>query len=567
MKYRLIGENDFLNPIETILKNRGVEDTTKFLKMSKKNTLPWNKLKNIEKAVECLIKHIEKKHKIFVQVDADKDGYDSGAVLINYLNKAFDKPNIVWRLHEGKEHGVIVDTVPEDTNLVIIPDAGSNQYEEHKQLRDKGMDIIVLDHHEAEKESEDAIVVNNQLSPDYSNKTLTGVGIVYKFCQALDEKLNVNYADDYMDLVAMGNIADSADLRNLETRYYVLKGLKKINNPFLEALIKQQAFSLKGKLTITGVSFYIAPLVNATIRLGTQEEKEMMFKALLGSDEEVYYQRGKKYEPISKHAARKAYNLKNKQNRLRDKGLAEIQERIESKGSDKNKIIIVNVSNILDKTLTGLVANKVAETYKRPALLFRVKESNGEHVGGSARGYEKGAVKDLKQFLNDTNQFVFCEGHANAHGFEIHKDKLIETNAMINELLKDHEIDDYYDVDFILTEKQLSSNFITDIYKYRDVWGNTVKEPLIAFKNLTVNRDDISFMGKKENTLKFKAKGIDFIQFFVNKEELEEKLQGEAFDIDVVGKCTVNEYEGKKTPQIQISDFKINKLNEKVYIF
>lgn len=156
------------------------------------------------------------------------DGYTSAALLINYLSKAFPKLEIAWRLHEGKEHGLILDEIPEDVDLVIVPDSGSNQFEEHKALKKKGIDIIVLDHHECSKESENAIVVNSQISPDYENKQFSGVGITYKFCKALDEKLGASHADKYLDLVAVGNIADSQDMRSLETRHFVKKGLKEL---------------------------------------------------------------------------------------------------------------------------------------------------------------------------------------------------------------------------------------------------------------------------------------------------------------------------------------------------
>lgn len=567
MKYKLIGENNILDPLETILKNRGIEDTKKFLSISKKNVIPWNVLSNIEKAVDCLLKHIESKSKIFIQVDSDFDGVSSSALLINYINLVFDDVHIEWRLQKGKEHGVILETIPKDVGLVIIPDAGSSQYDEHKALSDKGIDVLVLDHHECDKESEYAIVVNNQLSPKYHNKFLSGVGIVYKFCQAIDSKLGIREAENYLDLVAMGNIADSMDLRSLETRYYAVKGLKKVNNPFLKALVKQQSYSLKDKLTIIGVLFYISPLVNATIRLGTMEEKEMMFKAFLNSDETVYYKRNDEYEPIAKFAARMAYNLKNKQNRIRDKGLEQIKARVEELGNDKSKIIICNVDGILDRTMTGLVANKVAEVYKRPALLFRPSSKNEGNVGGSARGYEKGAVKDLKKFLWDTGKFVFCEGHANAHGFEIAGENLIETNEVINELLKDTELVDYYNVDFILSEKQLNEQFILDIGKESNLWGNKVDEPVIAFQGLTVNREDIFFKGKKENTLSFKVKNIDFVKFFVKKIEIEEHLKGDSFEIDVVGKCSINEYNGKKYPQVIMEDFIVTKIKKKQLVF
>lgn len=88
-------------------------------------------------------------------------------------------------------------------DLILIPDAGSNDYEAHAALKSKGIDIIILDHHLAEKVSSDAIVINNQLS-DYPNKELSGVGVVWQFCRYIDEKMHTNYADYYLDLVALG---------------------------------------------------------------------------------------------------------------------------------------------------------------------------------------------------------------------------------------------------------------------------------------------------------------------------------------------------------------------------
>ena len=112
-------------------------------------------------------------------------------LLINYLNKLFPayvNNHIKYRVHDSKQHGIILETIPENIKLVIIPDAGSNQYEEHKILRDKGIDILVIDHHEAEYESTDACVINNQLC-DYPTKSLSGVGMVYKLCCYIDQFL------------------------------------------------------------------------------------------------------------------------------------------------------------------------------------------------------------------------------------------------------------------------------------------------------------------------------------------------------------------------------------------
>jgi len=248
VRYKLIGENDFfVNPVQTILKNRGIEDMESFLNLDASVTDHWSKLKNIKGAAECLIEHVKRKSQVFIQVDPDCDGYCSSAILINYLKKVFPDVNITWRLQEGKEHGVFVDKVPEDTDLVIIPDAGSNQYDEHKALKEKGIDVLVLDHHETDKESEYAIVVNNQLSPEYGSKAMTGAGIILEFCRALDDKLGVKYAEDYSDLAAIGIIGDMADMQELGTRYNALQGIKEAKNPLYKALLEKQNHSMGEK--------------------------------------------------------------------------------------------------------------------------------------------------------------------------------------------------------------------------------------------------------------------------------------------------------------------------------
>jgi len=568
MRYKLIGVNDYLiDPIKTILNNRGITDIEKFLNLDESVVNDWRLLKNIEKAIDCLLTHIKAKSNIFVQVDSDADGYTSSAILINYLKSIFPNINIKWELQEGKEHGIILDKVPSETNLVIVPDSGSNQYEIHSALKKRGIDVIVLDHHECEKESEDAIVVNNQLSPKYPNKNFSGAGIVYKFCKAIDEHLGINKADHFLDLVAVGNIADMMDMRELETRYYVLKGLKNINNSFIKALLKQQEYSINGEINIMNIAFYIVPLVNAAIRVGDEEDKINMMKSFLESNETVYYKKKDINESIQTATARRLYNLKNKQNRLRDKGVELIEKRIEEKRLLSNKVLIVNVTDILDKNLTGLVANQISRKYKRPVLLIRQREKS-TIFGGSARGYEKGVLKDFKQFLQDINQFIFCEGHKNAFGFEIEAEKLIEVNNIINDLLKDVEIDvNEYEVDFIIPSEQFDIQFIYSIHKLKDLWSNNVEEPLIAITKISVNKEVIQLIGKNKNTLKFKNRNIDFIKFNYSEEEFKKVFNGECFVMEVVGRCSINQWDGKEIPQFIIEDFNILEIKDKEWIF
>ena len=102
----------------------------------------------------------------------------------------------------------------------------SNDYEYHKLLQEKNIDVLVLDHHLAPKISDYAVIINNQLS-NYPNKELSGVGVTWQFCRYIDSMLNINYADDFLDLVALGLDADMMSLRSFETRYLITKGFRK----------------------------------------------------------------------------------------------------------------------------------------------------------------------------------------------------------------------------------------------------------------------------------------------------------------------------------------------------
>ena len=199
---------DSLTAVEQVLANRGIkpENIEHYLNTTNKDILDPKLIMNMREGATMLIKHINQGNKILIQVDSDCDGYTSAATLINYLNclfPSFVQNNIYYRIHTGKQHGIILDTIPADVKLVIAPDSSSNDYEEHTYLKENGVDVLVIDHHEADEISSNACIINNQLC-DYPTKSLSGVGMVYKFCSFIDELLNVNYANQFLDLVALG---------------------------------------------------------------------------------------------------------------------------------------------------------------------------------------------------------------------------------------------------------------------------------------------------------------------------------------------------------------------------
>lgn len=238
----------------------------------------------MKEGAKMLISHIGRNDKIFVQVDADCDGYTSAAALINYLNYLFPhfvQTNITYRVHDGKQHGLLINTIPADVKLVIAPDSSSMDYEIHKQLKEMGIDVLILDHHEADYISKNACIINNQLC-DYPNKTLSGAGIVYKFCSYIDNLLNVDYAEEIIDLVTVGIQADVMPLTELETRAITTKGMKEFKNPLLKTMVEKDKFHFEGQqLSPFNITWYIAPYINAISRSGTLQEKQVVFESMI----------------------------------------------------------------------------------------------------------------------------------------------------------------------------------------------------------------------------------------------------------------------------------------------
>lgn len=570
MKYKLIAKpNKNYSPMQQILVNRGIDvkDIEHYLKTSDADILNPDLLDNMIEGVKRLISAIKNQEKIFLIVDCDADGFTASAALVNYIYKVFPSAMdlLSIQLHEGKEHGIeekwLEEIVANEYKLVICPDASSNDYEQHKFLKDNGIDVLVLDHHDAEEVSENAIIINNQLS-DYPNKTLSGVGIVYKFCSKIDELMKIKEADTILDLVSLGMIADMMDMRNFETKHLIQKGLTRIENPFFKALVERQAYSIGETVTPIGVAFYIAPLINATIRVGTQNEKEVMFKAMLNHcayDMIPSTKRGEKgkTETIVTQAVRNATNVRNRQKKARDNGFEYVEQIIAANNLDKNKIIVVQVSEDLDKNLTGLIANQLMAKYQKPVLL--VRETDEGLLQGSARGYDKSELKDLKSFLLESGFMEYAEGHAAAMGVGIYKDKV---NALVdysNTVLANYDFSACYDVDYEYMSNDFKAQDIIDIGSMKSLWGKGVDEAMVVIKGIKITSNNITLMSANKNpTIKITLQnGTSLIKFGASQSEFESLKSSGYTEIDVIGTCAINEWQGMITPQILIKDYEV----------
>ena len=217
------GMND-IDIFDTILTDRGIVDVDHFLNPTEDDLLPLDSLPNVHKAYEILMKHIEDENHISILADTDTDGITSGAIMYRYLKHYTD--NISIYINGGKAHGLIGQDLERfnEAKLVIIVDSLDADCSSYKQLADDGKDIIVLDHHEVNSEvpyDNYVTLVTSQVN--YDNKSLSGAGVVWKFCKYIDLQEMNDYTDNYVDLAACGLVADMMDVTVSENRYIISK--------------------------------------------------------------------------------------------------------------------------------------------------------------------------------------------------------------------------------------------------------------------------------------------------------------------------------------------------------
>lgn len=568
MKYRLV--NPELNSpyLENLLRERGVEDVKEYIKPTQNYLNDPAKLDNIEKGAELYLDVVKRNGNILIVVDSDCDGFTSATIIYQYTKKIAPEIRISYLLHEGKQHGLQdhIDTIldkGDSYDLIILPDSSSNDYKYHEQLKDIRIPALVLDHHLTDVEiSDNAIVINNQLSKDYPNKELTGAGVTYQFCRYIDNLLKVDYADYFMDLAAWGIIGDMGSVLEMENRYIIEKGLSNIHNFFFQTLIDKQSYSMNDKVNSTTVAFYIVPLINAMIRVGTMEEKERLFGAFIDGTKKVSSnKRGAKgtEELLAVESARECTNAKNRQNKIKDNAVDSLEAKIYKLGLIDNKILFVRLDDDDDfpSELNGLVAMQLSAKFKKPTIVARLNEEG--FIRGSARGLNESELSDFKTFLTDSGYFEYALGHANAFGCSINNKYLSDFHNYANDKLKDIDFgENIYDVNFISSanNKELEK-IVNDLGSYPQLWGQHNPEPLIYIKDINLTPNDIQIIGKNKDTVKFEKFGITYIQFHA-KQLIEDLSNLNDIKMEIVGKANINEWMGRITLQVLIEGYEIS---------
>ena len=571
MKVKLVNENYTSNYLKNLLAARGVTDIKEFLDPSIQQLNSPELFDNIAEGAHLLKEILQKPDsQILIVVDCDVDGYTSAAIIYQYIRLIKPHQAISIVLHEHKQHGLQdhYENLLNDNflyDLIILPDSSSNDYEYHEGLGARGTRFLVLDHHEIDEGqqiSQYACIINNQTSTRYPNKELTGAGVTWQFCRYYGTLINGDkYYSDLIDLAALGICGDMGSVLNLENRFIMKNGFNNIQNYFFKCAIEKQSYSMGGEVNPTTVAFYIVPMINALIRVGSMEEKLRLFNGLTEGHALVpCHKRGAAgtTEEVAIESLRECTNAKSKQNRIVDQMVSKLEQKIYKHGLLDNKILFIRLEDDddLPSEINGLLAMKLAAHFKHPTIVARLNEEGYDR--GSIRNVSDCELTDLKAFLNESGYFEYVQGHANAAGASILDKDLRAFHEYANKALQNIDFNEgAYDINFMRkADDEDIEDLITELASYPELWGQKNSEPLIYIKDIYVQPEDISIMGANKDTVKISINGIAYMKFKATA-MIEELKRCNEIKMNIVGRANLNNWMGNITPQIFIENYEI----------
>ena len=229
---------------------------------------------------------------------------------------------------------------------------------------------------------------------------------------------------------------------------------------------------------------------------------------------------------------------------------------------DQNAVLFLKAKDT-PSAFSGLVAMKLADKFKKPCLLLReINDNEIKKYRGSARNYDNSYISGLKDFLMSTNKFNWCQGHQNAFGFEIDASNVKQTIANVNLLCQNTDSSNI--VDFDMDYEDFDVSVISDVTALNDFYGTGIKEPLFFIRNITLNSNQGSTMGKDNSTWKFidDDNDIAIIKFKnPNDDPVLNFLDSFENSITINALCQVemSEFKGIITPQITVKEYEVVK--------
>lgn len=496
-----------------------------FLIPTHDDLLPLESLLDVDKAYRIMDEAVSQDKSILVFFDTDTDGITSGVIMYQYLRK-YGAKNVEWYINNRKIHGIQECDIDyfKRFQLVIVVDSISPP-DVYRKIVSGGTEIIVLDHHKISdiKNYTDCItLVSSQRQ--YGNPELSGAGVVWKFCKYIDEQNLSDYADELIDLAAVGIIADVMSMKSRENRYICSRGFEHLRNKALKNIVGTFPFNS------TAVQFSIAPLINAANRMN---ENAVAVNAMLETDDAVF-----------KEYYKKLRKCRDTQTKLVDKIFPDLCEEAEDQLNHREKFIFGVLEDNAD--ICGLLSTKLTARYNVPSIVVTVYD---DYYSGSLRS---NTTDDFCKICNECG--ADANGHENAAGIMISKDNFAQFIMRLKKCLSDYPFKkittepdiqiSLSDVNPVLIELSKNINKLT---------GNNF--PPLRFRISGICDYNIRNMSNGKH-LVIETPTLSFIQWnFVGDFQWFEKAQKNRTPITFEGTLT-NGYIGKKfLNQFIVDDF------------
>lgn len=541
-----------------IIRNRGVvedEEIRRYLTGDLEDMYsPWL-LPDMEKAAAIIKQKAEAGASIRVVGDYDIDGVCATYILLTALKEigARGDYRIPDRIKDGYgiNEAIIRQAAEDGIDTILTCDNGIAAVEQITLAKELGMTVIVTDHHDIQKTEDgkdilppaDAVVNPKRQDSRYPYPDICGGMVAYKLMRALYERYEIPLKKwkNMLEFAAIATVGDVMKLQD-ENRIAVKAGLKRIacsDNPGLRSLIEKNNLDPKA-LTAYHIGFVIGPCLNAGGRLQTAR---LALELLLAEEQEKAGQLAGELKDLNEQ--RKDMTLK---------GTAEAIEQVETHYL-KDKVLVVFLPQC-HESLAGIVAGRLREQYQKPAIVLTRAE---EGVKGSGRSIE--AYHMFQGLVEVKDLLTRFGGHPMAAGLSLPEEHVEELRRRLNEnaMLTEEDFIRKVWIDVPMPVEYINESFIQEL-ELLEPFGNGNEKPQFAQKDLTVKSARV--LGKNRNAVKLSlaAPGgfvIDAMVFGDGDRFMEE--MGSQHTMDVIYYPTINEYNGNRSLQIVIKEYRFSK--------
>lgn len=513
-------------------------------------------LPDAEKACERLKQALNQKENILVHGDYDGDGVTSAALWTRTLQSLGGKVEVFVPHRKRDGYDIRVPIIEEaqanDVKLIVTTDCGIQRVDEVEHARERGIDVIITDHHTPKTSGElpDAVAVVNPHRKDsvYPFKDIAGVGVAFKTCEALTRYLGFSadkFRAAYLDLACIGTVTDVMPLID-ENRIIVKHGLKALRNtkkPGLKALVEECIDPTK-EATPYNIGFGIGPRLNAASRI---DETIHALNVLLTKDEEE-----------GKRLAELLGRLNMERRELQSQMMDEAMEEVLKCDMAETSCLVIS-RNSWAGGMVGLVAGRLRERFWRPTIVIGIDPTTGEGRG-SARSIE---AFNMFEAVDSCSGFLLeYGGHHQAAGLSISADCVAGFAARMNEIAKgaltEEDMIPSLEVAMEIDTSLLNYALVREIESLAP-FGHDNDVPLFVSRGLPIVK--ISRMGKESQHLKiqFRAEGVNYNNMvdalWWNQGDLADTLASFS-SIDVCYALEINEFRGERSVQFKIHDVK-----------